>query len=203
MRIVPAQELENWVSSGRVLEKDRRGPKVIALDNQLFLKVFYTRRHPVLARLQPAARRFQRNTIRLRQLGIPSPEVREVFWLELTSGLSGCLYTPLPGESIENLNARSPDETRALLPALAAFIRTLHSRGIYFRSLHLGNILYIGDDTFGLIDVLDMQFKRRPLSNWLVRRNLAHLTQHLHRHGVSGFPLDVLLDCYFKAEGCV
>jgi len=132
----------------------------------------------------------------LRQIGIAAPDVRDVFWLDASRGLSGCLYTPLPGESIESLHCRSPNETRELLPALAAFVRTLHNRGVYFRSLHLGNILYLGHSKFGLIDVLDMQFKRGPLNRWLVRRNLAHLTKHLHRHEVPGFPLNILLDYY-------
>ncbi|WP_313506119.1 toluene tolerance protein [Stutzerimonas kunmingensis] len=199
MRIVTAQELESWLASGKVLEQDTRGPKVAALENGLFLKIFHTRRHPVLARLWPSASRFQRNTMRLRQIGIAAPNVVDVFWLDASRGLSGCLYTPLPGESIESLHTRSPSETRALLPALAAFVRTLHHQGIYFRSLHLGNILYLGHSNFGLIDVLDMQFKRRPLSRWLVRRNLAHLEKHLHRHKVSGFPLEILLESYDRS----
>ncbi|WP_312515308.1 phosphotransferase [Stutzerimonas nitrititolerans] len=199
MRIVTAQELESWLVSGKVLEKDTRGPKVVVLENGLFLKIFHTRRHPVLARLWPSASRFQRNTMRLRQIGIAAPDVRDVFWLDASRGLSGCLYTPLPGESIESLHSRSPNEARELLPALAAFVRKLHNQGVYFRSLHLGNILYLGHSNFGLIDVLDMQFKNRPLSRWLVRRNLAHLTKHLHRHEVFGFPLDLLLNHYDKS----
>ncbi|MEE4465231.1 toluene tolerance protein, partial [Azotobacter chroococcum] len=47
MRIVSAQELEKWLESGRVLEKDARGPKVVALDDGRFLKIFHTRRHPL------------------------------------------------------------------------------------------------------------------------------------------------------------
>jgi len=54
MRIVTAQELENWLTSGKVLEKDVRGPKVVALGNGLFLKIFYTRTPCSLACGQPA-----------------------------------------------------------------------------------------------------------------------------------------------------
>ena len=199
MRIVTAQELESWLANGKVLEKDIRGPKVVALDNGLFLKIFHTRRHPLLARLRPPACRFQRNTMHLRQLGIAAPDVRDVFWLDESLGLSGCLYIPLPGESIESLHRHHPNETRELLPSLAVFVRSLHNEGVYFRSLHLGNILYLGNHNFGLIDVLDMKFKRGPLSRGLVRRNLAHLTSHLHRHEVPGFPLDVLLNFYDRS----
>jgi len=56
MRIVTAQQLESWLATGKVLEKDARGPKVVALQSGQFLKIFHTRRHPLLARLQPAAK---------------------------------------------------------------------------------------------------------------------------------------------------
>lgn len=200
MRIVTAVEVESWMANGKVLEEDTRGPKVVALQNGLFLKIFHTRRHALLARLWPSASRFQSNTKRLRQIGVAAPEVSDVFWLDASTGLSGCLYAPLPGESIESLHYRNPNEIRELLPALAAFVRTLHEKGVYFRSLHLGNIIHVEGDTFGLIDVLDMKFKNRPLNRWLVRRNLSHLTKHLHRHEIPGFPLNILLQLYNKSR---
>ncbi|TRO17620.1 toluene tolerance protein [Ectopseudomonas mendocina] len=196
MRIVAAQELENWLASGKVLEKDARGPKVVALADGLFLKVFYTRRHPVLARLQPAAKRFAQNAERLRQLSIQSPEVQETFWLDPRAGLSACLYHPLPGHSIVQLYNQAPQQASALLPTLARFIWQLHQRGIYFRSLHLGNILQLPDNQYGLIDVLDLQFKRGALNRWQVQRNFQHLHHYLKRHKLQEFPLDELIEHY-------
>lgn len=198
MRIVAAQELENWLASGKVLEKDARGPKVVELTDGLFLKVFYTRRHPVLARLQPAARRFAQNAERLRRLGIQSPEVLEVFWLVPREGLSACLYQPLPGRSIEQLYNQAPQQASLLLPPLARFIRQLHQRGIYFRSLHLGNILQLPDSQYGLIDILDLQFKRGALNRWQVQRNFQHLRHYLKRHKLLDFPLDELIEHYLN-----
>ncbi|WP_312244609.1 toluene tolerance protein [Stutzerimonas nitrititolerans] len=188
MRIVTAQELESWLASGKVLEKDARGPKVVALENSLFLKIFHTRRHPLLARLQPAAQRFQRNTEQLRARHVPAPQVTETFWLDKRCGLSACLYQPLPGQSLEQLYLQDRDSFIALLPAIATFIRQLHNGGIYFRSLHLGNILLLPDSQFGLIDCLDLRLKRGPLGPWLVRRNLAHLEGYLQRRALPDFP---------------
>src|SRR5690606_1310577 len=131
------------------------------------------------ARLQPAARRFARNIEQLRQLGIPAPEITDTFWLDRASGLSGCLYRPLPGESVEQLYRSQPGRLDSLLVPLAEFIRRLHRLGIYFRSLHLGNIIVLPGGGFGLIDTLDMQLKSRPLNAWQVKRNFQHLEHYL------------------------
>lgn len=196
MRIVSAQELENWLASGTVLEKDARGAKVVALADGQFLKIFHTRRHPLLARLRPAARRFARNIERLRQLSISAPRVTEQFWLDKACTLSACLYQPLPGESVEQLYRRQPEQVDRLLPELADFIRNLHRRGIYFRSLHLGNIIVLPQGGFGLIDALDMHFKSGALNNWQIKRNFNHLAHHLNRHRIAEFPLEKLQRLY-------
>lgn len=198
MRIVSAQELESWLASGEVLEKDARGPKVVALENGLFLKIFHSRRHPLLARLQPAARHFARNARQLHQLGIPVPELIETLWLDKHKGLSACLYRPLPGISIEQIHLQNPAGIATLIPALADFIRKLHQSGVYFRSLHLGNIIQLPSNQFGLIDILDLQFKNRPLTSWLVRRNFQHLQHYLTRRNLQTFPIRALIDNYHR-----
>lgn len=199
MRIVSAQELESWLASGKVLEKDARGPKVVALENGLFLKIFHTRRHPLLARLQPAAKRFAENSHQLQRLEIPAPEVQELLWINKSAGLSACLYRPLPGASVEDIYNQNPDDIITLLPALARFIRTLHRRGVYFRSLHLGNIIQLPEEQFGLIDILDLQFKGRQINPWLVQRNLRHLQHYLNRRKLTNFPLKKLVEQYRRA----
>lgn len=197
MRIVTAQELENWLTNGKVLEKDARGPKVVALESGLYLKIFYTRRNSLLARLMPSARRFQRNTETLQACGIAAPQVNETFWINRTRGLSACLYHPLPGQSLEQLYFQDRNGFMMRLPSIAAFIQLLHKRGIYFRSLHLGNILELPSGQFGLIDCLDLQRKRGPLSPSLVRRNLIHLQSYLQRRGLlPDFPWLELIAAY-------
>ncbi len=201
MRIVTAQQLESWLANGKVLEKDGRGPKVVALESGLFLKIFHTRRHPFLARLQPAARRFANNARRLLALGIAAPQVVELFWIDRHQGLSGCLYQPLPGQSFEQLFIDNPQQAMPLLDSLASFIRHLHRQGIYFRSLHLGNILLLPDGHYGLIDILDLQYKRQPLNSWQIKRNFQHLRHYLKRKPLLNFPLDELFQCYERQSG--
>jgi hypothetical protein len=196
MRIVTAQELENWMIRGAVLEADGRGPKVLALDNGLFLKIFHTRRHPWLARLQPAAQRFAENADRLQIKGIATPKVVDVFWLDRQAGLSGCIYQPIPGRSLEWLYHDNPQQFTNQLEPLATFICQLHQRGIYFRSLHLGNIIQLPSGQYGLIDILDLQHKRKALNAWQIKRNFKHLQHYLKRKGLANFPLDRLLKDY-------
>jgi hypothetical protein len=206
MRIVTTREVENWLASGKVLEQDGRGPKVVALGNgpekglrkELILKIFHTRRLPLLARLQPAARRFAKNAEILKKLDIPAPEVREIFWLDPASGLSACLYAPLPGLTLEALFRQTPEGISPLLPRLAHFIQRLHRQKIYFRSLHIGNILLLPDGNFGLIDILDLKRTTLPLGPLRIRRNLRHLTRHLERRHLTAFPADELCRLYWQ-----
>ena len=50
MEIVSANQLEDWVTHGEVLEKDSRGVKVVRLADGRLLKIFRRRRHPLLYR---------------------------------------------------------------------------------------------------------------------------------------------------------
>lgn len=199
MRSVSANELQSWLSDGKILEEDSRGPKVVALPCGRFLKIFHTRRHRLLARLQPAALRFARNAERLRTLNIRAPEVLESFWLDRKAGLSACLYRPLPGESVEQLYRQAPHSIRQLLPSLADFIRQLHELGVYFRSLHLGNIIRMPDGRFGLIDILDLRCRNHALNTWQIQRNFHHLLRYLDRQQLPGFPLDTLQELYRRS----
>lgn len=197
MRIVSAQELEDWLASGKVLERDARGPKVVALPDNRFLKIFHTRRYPLLARLQPAAHRFAENALALQRLKIPTPDIIDTLWIDKRRGLTACIYQPLAGISIQDFYLANPNQVESLLPSLAAFIRTLHKSGIYFRSLHFGNIILLPNHQYGLIDFLDIKFKSRPLRNGQIARNFRHLERYLQRRAVmSDFPIEKLHQLY-------
>ncbi|AHL77056.1 toluene tolerance protein [Stutzerimonas stutzeri] len=200
MRIVTARELQDWLEHGTVLEKDSRGPKVALLQDGLIFKIFHTRRHHWLARINPPAKRFARNAETLAKLGIPAPEVVETLWLDRDKGLSACTYQPLPGTSLETLLRENPTEIDNLIPEFAEFIFRLHQQGIYFRSLHLGNVLLLPEGGFGLIDFLDLVKKRRRLSGWEAKRNLDHLRRYLQRRKISGFPIDRLIESYSATD---
>lgn len=111
-------------------------------------------------------------------------------------GLSACIYQPLPGTSLETIFKECPEEIARLMPALASFILDLHKKGLYFRSLHLGNILHISESSFGLIDFLDLSRKGRQLNSWETKRNLEHLRKYLQRRKMMEFPMNELIHHY-------
>lgn len=199
MRIVAANEWQDWLDQGVVLEKDSRGPKVIRLPDERLLKVFRPRRRLWLARLSSQANQFAANATQLAARDIRVPRIEECFWLDRKLAISGCLYVPLPGDSLEQLYRQARDEFTQLLPAFAQFIHSLHQRGIYFRSLHLGNVLRLPEGGFGLIDFLDIRFTRRALPAMLVRRNLQHLQGYLKRNRIEDFPWQALIEAYEQA----
>jgi hypothetical protein len=102
----------------------------------------------------------------------------------------------LPGVSLENLFRQDPGKLSTLLPDLACFIRQIHRKRIYFRSLHVGNILSLPDGGFGLIDILDLKRCLLPLGRWRIQRNFRHLIRHIERHGLDGFPVDEIYRLY-------
>lgn len=181
-----------------MLEKDSKGPKVVKLANGDLLKIFRSRRHNLLVRLNPDAQQFYNKARRLRKLGISTPQVSDYFWLDPALGISACLYQPLPGTSLDAIYLHDRDAFNALLPELAAYIFSLHQRGIYFRSLHLGNILRTPEQQFGLIDFLDTRFKSKALNGSMVRRNFQHLRNYLKRSDINDFPWDALMGAYDK-----
>ncbi|MHA6492300.1 BUD32 family EKC/KEOPS complex subunit [Pseudomonas borbori] len=196
MRIVTANELQGWLSQGELLEKDSNGPKVIRLPDSRIVKIFRSRRLSLIARLRPDARRFAERAERLQQLGIKTPVIDELCWIERGQSISACLYHPLQGNPLDKLFHASNADFQALLPHLAGYIHQLHQKGIYFRSLHLGNIVQTPDGGFGLIDFLDIRFKKRPLGRMLIRRNFQHLQNYLQRRKVQNFPWSELMRCY-------
>lgn len=200
MRIVTANELQDWLSQGELLEKDSRGAKVVRLPDGQLLKIFRSRRIPLIARLRPDAMRFAERAERLQALNIKTPDIRECCWIDRDKAVSLCLYQPLEGIPLDSLFRDSRSEFDALIPRLAAYIHHLHQLGIYFRSLHLGNILLTADGGFGLIDFLDIRFKGRPLGRMLIKRNFQHLHNYLLRRKVKNFPWDELTNAYTEAS---
>ena len=196
MRIVTAKEFQDWLSHGEVLEKDSHGAKVIRLADGKLLKIFRSRRLPLLARLHPDAARFEDRAKRLQAAGIQTPIICETCWIDRNKLVSACLYEPLAGQPLDRIFRDRRAQFNLLLPQLAAYIYRLHQRGIYFRSLHLGNILQTPNNDFGLIDFLDMRFKKRPLGRMLIRRNFQHLHNYLQRRKVENFPWEELVAAY-------
>ena len=63
-------------------------------------------------------------------------------------------------------------------PIMGELIARLHERGVYFRSLHLGNVVQTPQGELGLIDIADMKTQRRALGRTQRKRNFAHMLRY-------------------------
>ncbi len=159
-----------------VLEADAHGEKVLRLANGSFLKLFRRKRLISSAAWSPYAQRFADNARALAALGIPVPEVIEVMRIASIKR-DAVHYRPLEGVTLRSL-IRQPLDAAALQDLIARFnkfVVQLHQKGIYFRSLHLGNVILTPDGEFGLIDFSDMRIYRRPLPRFMRVRNIRRL----------------------------
>jgi len=159
-----------------VLEADGSGDKVLLLEDGTILKLFRRKRLISSALVFPYARRFADNIQALKQRDIPCPDVIATYRIASISR-DAVRYTPLPGLTLRQVLSQDGDHEQ-LRVELGAFIARLHDQGVYFRSLHLGNVILTPDAKLGLIDISDMKCQRRSLSQRKRLRNFQHLLRY-------------------------
>lgn len=162
-------------TNATVLEHDLHGDKVLHLQNGSYLKLFRRKRLISSSAWYPYAQRFADNARALTQRGIPCPQVLAVYRIP-TIGRDAVQYWPLAGHTLREL-VQTDSATDMLRGKLFEFVDRLHDSGIYFRSLHFGNIVLTPEGQFGLIDIADMKIQSRPLFAFQRRRNLCHLSR--------------------------
>ena len=170
--------LQQLTADARVIEEDGLGPKVLRLTDGSFLKLFRRRRWYTSGSFTPYSDRFAVNSMQLRGLGIPTPQILDLYRFE--DGSTGVHYSPLPGNTLRQIlqGITAPAVRQALVERFGKFMAQLHQKGIYFRSLHLGNVLVLEDGEFGLIDLADLRSYPSSLSPSLRRRNLRHMQRY-------------------------
>ena len=181
----------------QVIEEDGLGPKVLRLENGNFLKLFRGRRCYTSGSFNPYSERFAVNSERLQDMGIAAPKILDLY--QLKDGSTAVLYQPLPGQTLRQVmqSMGSPAVRQALVERFGKFLAVLHDKGIYFRSLHLGNVLLMDDGEFALIDIADMHLYPSPLRIALRQRNLRHMQRYPEdRRWLFEEQLQALLDGY-------
>ena len=163
-----------------VIEADRYGEKVLRLKDGRMLKLFRRKRLISSATWYPYAQRFADNCQGLAIKEILSPTVIAVYRFP-DLDRDAVLYHPLAGKTIRQLIKEGlPDnEADQLKDQLRNFVKSIQDRGVYFRSLHLGNIVRTADGDLGLIDVSDMVIKKNSLGRLVRKRNLNHLLRYV------------------------
>lgn len=159
-----------------VLEVDQHGEKVLRLADGSILKLFRRRRVVSSAAFYPYARRFANNAAALARLGVPVPQVVDVLRIP-SIGRDAVRYLPLPGKTLRELlrGGLTPARESELKLAFTRFVIGLHDQGIYFRSLHLGNVVCTPEGELGLIDFSDLRIHPWSLGRYLRARNLRRM----------------------------
>lgn len=178
VKMATLSALQQLTVNARIIEEDGLGPKVLRLADGTFLKLFRRRRWYTSGSFNPYSERFALNSVQLRTLGIPTPQILELYRYE--DGSTAVLYSPLPGNTLRQIlqGITAPAVRQALVERFGKFMAQLHEQGVYFRSLHLGNVLVLDDGEFGLIDLADMRIYPSALSKSLRQRNLRHMQRY-------------------------
>lgn len=178
MQSMSSEQFAAMRMNAEVIEKDGHGEKVLRLTDGTYLKLFRRKSWFSKTVFFPPAERFAKNASELEQLGIPCPRVIQLYKLS-NPYRSVVHYQPLEGTTLRQLLNEQPSlEQLELFGMLGEFITNLHELGVYFRSLHLGNIVLTPAGNLGLIDISDMRCLGKPLPNRLRNRNYRHLLRY-------------------------
>lgn len=178
-----------------VIEADRYGDKVLLLSDGTYLKLFRVKRLFSSAVFYPYSKRFVKNVSKLVEKGIPTVTVIESYRIP-SIRRTAVHYYPLTGKTLRKLG----NLDMITVSKLGKFIRELHDKGIYFRSLHMGNIVISQENRLGLIDVSDMKVYKQQLSEELRLRNFQHLARYTEDTGQLKPHFHSFLQAYLKPK---
>lgn len=177
--ILKTMDLANYLAlreGAVVLEADPHGDKVLRLVDGTIFKLFRRKRLLTSAALFPYARRFVCNATALAKLGVPVPKVLDLVRIPAISR-DAVHYAPLEGETLRTLvrEGLEPEREKRLKALFTRFVIGLHDRGVYFRSLHIGNVVCTPDGRLGLIDFSDLRIYPWRLGRYLRARNMRRM----------------------------
>ena len=196
-RKISQAEYEALIRDAWAWQEEDYGVKVWRLPDDRIVKLFRTKRRFSSARLVPYNVRFARNADRLRQRGIRTPEILGCFHCPEIER-HGVIYRLLPGRSFTEL--LDPVAEEGLVRRLAAFLARLHEKGVYFRSVHPGNVLLGDDGECGLIDLQDLRLSPWPLGQTARARNFRHLFKSdPNSRGVQSYGFEPFVEHYLEA----
>lgn len=189
---ISEEKFDQICQDGKVLERDGHGDKVILTKERKICKIFRCKRAISTARFYPYAKRFQDNAESLNAVGIPCVNVEGVYRVP-SKNRDIVVYPLLEGETLRDFLKENPEQLAEKVSDLANFIAILHEKGVYFRSLHFGNVLVLPSGEFGLIDVSDMKIYKKALNLSKRARNFKAILryeediQHLESFGDLAF----------------
>ena len=197
MKEISPEDYEVLISGGEILEKDKFGSKVYLLPENNICKLFRCKRTISSAKIYPYAQRFLDNSAKLAELGIPTVTVSEIYRAPHIER-DIVVYPMLPGETLRKVLTETEDRI-PLIEKFIDFIVDLHDKGVYFRSLHFGNVIVKPDGEFGLIDVSDMKISSGSLMMIKRVRNFKAIMRYTEdREFLAEFGFKRFFDHYIK-----
>lgn len=198
MKIISKQQLGDLCSDGTWIDSIGKYPSIVIHPDGTITKL-WKRKNRLFSsdRFRTYAQRFVDNAAILASKNIKVPDILDHALVE-GERISIVRYRALPGNSIRDLLKTAPE--RVDIPALSRYILMLHDNGIYFHSIHLGNIILLPDSSsYGLIDITDVRYYKRPVP--LRRRavNLAMPMRYIEdTNRMEAAQLPNLVDCYLS-----
>ena len=173
MKNLTSDEFDKLTQNATVLADDEYGKKVLELTDNTIIKLFRVKRLISQASIYSPARRFAKNALKLKRLNIPTVTLIDLYNINNIKR-TAVHYQQLEGIMVREYLQSNPGDEE-FLTGLGKFLAKIHSKGIFFRSAHFGNIIYTPDKQFGLIDISDMSISYCPLNMFKRIRNLKHI----------------------------
>ncbi len=171
MKQLDQQQFVQLCQQGKPLAVGRKGPRLLNLTNGQIIKIFWPRKCLTSDQLYPYAKRFVRNATCLKKAGILAPVVTDIQRVR-ASRIYLVTYDKILGQDVRDIIEHNDVN---VLSKVAEFIAKLHNGGVFFRGIHLGNVLQCGQQGFALIDIVKVKFYKRAMPFFTRYRNLKHL----------------------------
>ncbi len=188
MQTLDREQLSQFIAPNEILFGTAEHPGLMLTPSGEIVKAFYRKKKLSTATFFPQAMQFTTSSRKLLELGISAPIVKDVIYCKEIP-VHMVIYDRLDGK---DLRERCEDGDIHSLQGLPAYLAHLHQAGIYFRAIHLGNILLDGE-LMSLVDISDLSAKGSPLGVLQRARNVAHLFNsqedkaHFTRYGIDKF----------------
>jgi hypothetical protein len=197
MKTIEKNQFDEIIGGAQILSRDDYGSKVFRLRDGRIMKLFRRKRLVSTALVWPYATRFARGARKLRERKIATVTVTAVFRIK-GMNRDAVIYRPIAGHTLRHALSKAQDTCR-LLSNFARFLAKVHDKGIYFRSIHFGNVILLPDDDFGLIDLADVHAHRHPLGLRKRLRNVKHMICYPDDHQtIIDFGIEAFVDIYLK-----
>ena len=188
-------EYAKLTENAKLVKRTRTKIRLLLSQDNNIIKHIYKRKLLSSSTIWPYITRFIKNAKYLKSKNISVPNVHAAYFYP-TLNCYILIYDYVEQPTLHNI---AKNDDFSFFPKLAKFITELHAMGVFFKDIHLDNII-MNDNEFTLLDLESLQYQRRPLTLRQRARNLAHLFNRkedilfYQKFGWSNF-----LDHYFDA----